>query len=139
MGVTMGQLLSLFRGCGAAELPGMETDVHKITIDELLKRTGSNIETGLSTSQVEAKRKESGYNALARPPPTPEWVKFCKNMFSGFAMLPWTGAILSFVAYAKHASSLEEPTEDNLYLGMGLTAVVTAVVTGIFSYYKESK
>merc|ERR1712242_174686 len=35
------------------------------------------------------------------------------------------------------ATAYEEPPDDNLYLGVVLTAVVT--VTGIFSYYQESK
>ena len=35
------------------------------------------------------------------------------------------------------ASAYEEPPDDNLYLGVVLSAVVT--VTGIFSYYQESK
>lgn len=35
------------------------------------------------------------------------------------------------------ASTVEEPSDDNLYLGIVLAAVV--IVTGIFSYYQESK
>lgn len=35
------------------------------------------------------------------------------------------------------ASTVEEPADDNLYLGIVLSAVV--IVTGIFSYYQESK
>ena len=35
------------------------------------------------------------------------------------------------------ATNFEEPPDDNLYLGIVLTVVV--VVTGIFSYYQESK
>merc|ERR1719423_250246 len=58
-------------------------------------------------------------------------------MFSGFAMLLWIGAILCFIAYSIQASAFEEPPDDNLYLGIVLSAVVT--VTGIFSYYQESK
>ena len=58
-------------------------------------------------------------------------------MFSGFACLLWVGAILCFVAYSIQATAYEEPPDDNLYLGVVLTAVVT--VTGIFSYYQESK
>merc|ERR1711962_893933 len=58
-------------------------------------------------------------------------------MFSGFAMLLWMGAILCFIAYSIQASAFEEPPDDNLYLGIVLTAVVT--VTGVFSYYQESK
>ncbi len=38
-------------------------------------------------------------NCLTPPPTTPEWIKFLKNLFGGFAMLLWLGAILCFVAY----------------------------------------
>lgn len=49
-------------------------------------------------------------------------------------MLLWIGAILCFVAYSIQASTSEEPSDDNLYLGIVLSAVV--IVTGIFSYYQ---
>ena len=52
-------------------------------------------------------------------------------------MLLWIGAILCFVAYSIQASTSEEPSDDNLYLGIVLSAVV--IVTGIFSYYQVSK
>merc|ERR1711936_618948 len=52
-------------------------------------------------------------------------------------MLLWIGAILCFLAYGIQASAYEEPPDDNLYLGIVLSAVVT--VTGIFSYYQEAK
>merc|ERR1712180_502865 len=115
----------------------LEIDVHKITADELLKRFGTNLETGLTTAQAKAGLEEHGPNALTPPPTTPEWIKFCKNLFSGFAMLLWFGAILCFIAYSIQASAYEEPPDDNLYLGIVLSAVVT--VTGVFSYYQESK
>ena len=44
-------------------------------------------------------------------------------------MLLWLGAILCFVAYGIQATTMEQPPDDNLYLGIVLTAVV--VVTGI--------
>merc|ERR1712055_832790 len=115
----------------------LEIDVHKISADELIKRFETNLENGLTAAQAKAKFEQYGPNALTPPPTTPEWVKFCKNMFSGFAMLLWVGAILCFVAYGIQASAFEEPPDDNLYLGIVLTAVVT--VTGVFSYYQESK
>jgi len=80
---------------------------------------------------------EYGKNELTPPPTTPEWVKFCQCLFSGFACLLWFGAILCFLAYGIQATAYEEPPDDNLYLGVVLTGVVT--VTGIFSYYQESK
>merc|ERR1711887_140204 len=115
----------------------LEIDVHKVSSDELVKRFETSIENGLTAAQAKAKQEQYGPNALTPPPTTPEWVKFCKNMFSGFAMLLWIGAILCFVAYGIQASAFEEPPDDNLYLGIVLTAVVT--VTGVFSYYQESK
>jgi hypothetical protein len=38
-------------------------------------------------------------NALTPPPTTPEWIKFCQNLFGGFALLLWFGAALCFIAY----------------------------------------
>merc|ERR1711962_1947768 len=115
----------------------LEIDVHKITADELLKRFGTNLETGLTTAQAKAGLLKYGPNALTPPPTTPEWIKFCQCLFSGFAMLLWFGAILCFIAYSIQASAYEEPPDDNLYLGIVLSAVVT--VTGVFSYYQEPK
>merc|ERR1711892_74857 len=115
----------------------LEIDVHKVSVDELLKRFNTEVERGLTTEQAEKNLLEYGANALTPPPTTPEWIKFCQQMFSGFACLLWLGAILCFLAYGIPASAYEEPPDDNLYLGVVLTVVVT--VTGIFSYYQESK
>uniref|UniRef100_A0A3P8XDQ0 Sodium/potassium-transporting ATPase subunit alpha n=1 Tax=Esox lucius TaxID=8010 RepID=A0A3P8XDQ0_ESOLU len=78
-----------------------------------------------------------GPNTLTPPPTTPEWVKFCRQLFGGFSMLLWIGAILCFLAYTIQAVSEEEPANDNLYLGIVLSVVV--IVTGCFSYYQEAK
>jgi len=115
----------------------LELDVHKVEIDVLCKRFDTDITKGLTSSQAESNFAQYGPNALTPPKTTPEWVKFCKNLFSGFAMLLWIGAILCFIAYTIQATNYEEPPDDNLYLGVVLTAVV--VVTGVFSYYQESK
>ena len=77
----------------------LELDVHKVPIDELCKRFSTNLTTGLTPAQAKINYDTYGPNALTPPPTTPEWVKFCKNLFSGFAMLLWIGAILCFVAY----------------------------------------
>merc|ERR1711971_1320184 len=115
----------------------LELDVHRVEISELLKRFTTNIENGLTSAQAKIGNEEHGLNQLTPPPTTPEWVKFCQNLFSGFACLLWLGAILWFIAYSIQATAYEEPPDDNLCLGIVLTAVVT--VTGIFSYYQESK
>merc|ERR1711962_725586 len=115
----------------------LEIDVHRVSVDELCKRFTSNVADGLTDDQVKKGIAEYGLNQLTPPPTTPEWIKFCQCLFSGFAMLLGFGAILCFVAYSIQASAYEEPPDDNLYLGIVLSAVVT--VTGVFSYYQESK
>merc|ERR1712165_416159 len=115
----------------------LELDVHKIELEQLYKRFGTDYNNGLTTTQAQAGIEQYGLNQLTPPPTTPEWVKFCQNLFSGFACLLWLGAILCFLAYGIQASAYEEPPDDNLYLGIVLSAVVT--VTGIFSYYQEAK
>merc|ERR1712233_174619 len=89
----------------------LEIDVHRVSVDELCKRFNSNVGEGLTDDQVAKGIAEHGLNQLTPPKTTPEWVKFCQCLFSGFAMLLWFGIVLS--------------------------AVVT--VTGIFSYYQEAK
>merc|ERR1712141_202884 len=115
----------------------LEIDVHRVSVGELCKRFTSNVADGLTDDQVKKGIAEYGLNQLTPPPTTPEWIKFCQCLFSGFAMLLWFGAILCFLAYGIQASAYEEPPDDNLYLGIVLSAVVT--VTGIFSYYQEAK
>merc|ERR1711935_925539 len=136
--VTMGRGSGQKKGKDLNELKQeLEIDVHRVPVEELCKRFSTNIENGLTADRAKKGNELHGPNALTPPPTTPEWVKFCQNMFSGFAMLLWFGAILCFVAYGIQASAYEEPPDDNLYLGIVLTTVV--IVTGVFSYYQESK
>merc|ERR1712127_851505 len=115
----------------------LEIDVHKVGIDELCKRFSTTLDNGLTDAQAAKGLVEHGHNELTPPATTPEWIKFCRCLFSGFALLLWFGAILCFLAYGIQASAYEEPPDDNLYLGVVLSVVVT--VTGVFSYYQESK
>merc|ERR1712021_187869 len=136
--VTMGRGSGQKKGKDLNELKQeLEIDVHRVPVEELCKRFSTNIENGLTADQAKKGNELHGPNALTPPPTTPEWVKFCQNLFSGFACLLWLGAILCFIAYGIQASAYEEPPDDNLYLGVVLTAVVT--VTGVFSYYQEAK
>ena len=77
----------------------LEIDVHKVSVADLCKRFNTNVENGLTDAQHQKGLQEHGPNALTPPPTTPEWVKFCKCLFSGFSLLLWFGAILCFLAY----------------------------------------
>ncbi|ESN98833.1 hypothetical protein HELRODRAFT_94925, partial [Helobdella robusta] len=112
-------------------------DEHKIPLDLLQQRLGTNFTTGLTQAKAREVLERDGPNQLSPPKTTPEWVKFCKQLFGGFSILLWIGAILCFVAYFIVAATSEDPSKDNLYLGIVLTAVV--VITGCFSYYQEAK
>lgn len=115
----------------------LEMTEHKQEIDELLTSLETNMKTGLTSAIVARNYARDGPNALTPPKQTPEWVKFCKQLFGGFAMLLWIGAVLCFFAYGIRSVREEDPGKDELYLGIVLTAVV--IITGCFSYYQESK
>merc|ERR1712015_477548 len=94
-------------------------------------------DSGLTMARHAEVMARDGPNALRPPKTTPEWVKFCKQLFGGFAMLLWIGAVLCFFAYGIRSINEKDPAMDELYLGIVLAFVV--IVTGIFSYYQEAK
>lgn len=79
------------------------------------------VNQGLTTAQAKAIFERDGPNALTPPKTTPEWVKFCKNLFGGFSMLLWVGAILCFVAYSIEVSTEEDVLGDNVSLPFSFT------------------
>uniref|UniRef100_A0A4W4HB57 Sodium/potassium-transporting ATPase subunit alpha n=1 Tax=Electrophorus electricus TaxID=8005 RepID=A0A4W4HB57_ELEEL len=115
----------------------VDLDDHKLSTEELQRKYGTDLSRGLTHTRAEEIFARDGPNALSPPPVTPEWVKFCKQMFGGFSLLLWTGAVLCFIAYGIQAAIEDEPSSDNLYLGVVLSVVV--FITGCFSYYQESK
>lgn len=70
---------------------------------------------GLSPEKARETLARDGPNALTLPPTVPEWVTFCKHLFSGFSALLWAGAILCFVTYGIQAHlHRESATKDNV-------------------------
>ncbi|KFV49868.1 Sodium/potassium-transporting ATPase subunit alpha-1, partial [Tyto alba] len=112
-------------------------DDHKLSLDELHRKYGTDLSRGLTPARAAEILARDGPNSLTPPPTTPEWVKFCRQLFGGFSLLLWIGAILCFLAYGIQSVMEEEPNNDNLYLGIVLAAVV--IITGCFSYYQEAK
>uniref|UniRef100_A0A8C7ZQH9 ATPase Na+/K+ transporting subunit alpha 2a n=1 Tax=Oryzias sinensis TaxID=183150 RepID=A0A8C7ZQH9_9TELE len=112
-------------------------DDHRLSLEELGKRYGVDLARGLTSSRAAEILAKDGLNALTPPPTTPEWVKFCRQLFGGFSILLWIGAILCFLAYSIQVATEDDPLNDNLYLGVVLAAVV--IITGCFSYFQEAK
>lgn len=69
---------------------------------------------GLTNARAAEFLLRDGPNALTPPPTTPEWVKFCRQLFGGFSILLWIGAILCFLAYAIQAATEDDPAGDNV-------------------------
>lgn len=68
----------------------------------------------MTSEQAKAVLARDGPNALTPPKTTPEWVKFCRQLFGGFAMLLWIGGLLCFFAHGITAASAEEYDNDNV-------------------------
>uniref|UniRef100_A0A665VTK4 Sodium/potassium-transporting ATPase subunit alpha n=1 Tax=Echeneis naucrates TaxID=173247 RepID=A0A665VTK4_ECHNA len=153
---------------GGKDLDDLKKEVpiteHKMSVEEVCRKYNTDIVQGLTNAKAAEYLARDGPNALTPPPTTPEWVKFCRQLFGGFSILLWIGAILCFLAYAIQAATEDEPAGDNvtalthektkysphlsffllslcfplqLYLGIVLSAVV--IITGCFSYFQEAK
>uniref|UniRef100_A0A3Q0T634 Cation-transporting P-type ATPase N-terminal domain-containing protein n=1 Tax=Amphilophus citrinellus TaxID=61819 RepID=A0A3Q0T634_AMPCI len=118
------------------EVPIVRT-LFRTTLHLSLPLSPAGVLPGLTNARAAEYLARDGPNALTPPPTTPEWVKFCRQLFGGFSILLWIGAILCFLAYAIQAATEDEPAGDNLYLGIVLSAVV--IITGCFSYFQEAK
>ena len=114
----------------------LEMDEHQLKIEELFDRYQVNASNGLSSDQVREKRLEYGENCLTPPKSVPEWIKFCKQLFGGFSLLLWFGAVLCWVAYLITYSTHQDANKENLYLGFILAVVV--ILSGVFSYVQVS-
>jgi len=115
----------------------VEMTEHTDPASKVLADYGSDMNKGLTEAEVKKRIERDGYNELTPPKTTPEWIKFCRNLFGGFSTLLWVGAILCFIAYSIETISNDDPVEDNLYLGIVLSTVV--IVTGCFQYFQEAK
>ncbi|XP_062848814.1 sodium/potassium-transporting ATPase subunit alpha-3b isoform X2 [Trichomycterus rosablanca] len=126
---------------GGKDLDDLKKEVplteHKMSVEEVCRKFQTDIVQGLTNAKAAEFLVRDGPNALTPPPTTPEWVKFCRQLFGGFSILLWIGAILCFLAYAIQAVTEDDPAGDNLYLGIVLSAVV--IITGCFSYFQEAK
>lgn len=115
----------------------VDIDDHLISLDELCARYETDAKLGLSQSQVARSLEKYGPNSLTPPQTESEWKKFCSQLFGGFSLLLWIGAILCFIVYGIQLSTIENVLPDNLYLGLVLTIVV--LLTGCFAYLQERK
>ena len=89
-------------------------DEHTIPLEELCARYGTDPERGLPTKKAAETLEADGPNELTPPEATPEWIKFMRQMFGGFATLLWVGSILCFIAWGIEVSRSDDPPPDNV-------------------------
>jgi sodium/potassium-transporting ATPase subunit alpha len=87
-------------------------DYHKVPLDELYQRFGTHPGTGLTHAKARENLERDGPNTLTPPMTTPEWIKFAKQIFGGFSVLLWCGALLCFLAHTAETSTTEDPNDD---------------------------
>ena len=96
----------------AAERAGVFDDEHLLPTEDLASRLGTCLEAGLGEDEAGKRLARDGPNRLTPPTKLPEWLKFLKTLFYGFAGLLWSAGILCFVAYAVQAASLADDDEE---------------------------
>lgn len=114
----------------------LETKDHLISIQRLCDKLNTHILDGLSTNEAEKILLTKGRNALSPPKVTPEYIKFLKCLFSGFAILLWACSGLCFILWAIEIL-LNHEKEGIQWFGVVIIGII--VVSGIFAYVQENK
>ncbi|XP_053987982.1 sodium/potassium-transporting ATPase subunit alpha-like [Hylaeus volcanicus] len=114
----------------------LSTRDHLIPLKQLCEKLNTNLITGLTEQEANDALLRDGPNALTPPKVTPEYIKFIKCMFHGFATLLWACSALCFLLYG--ISMLIEGTGGgNEWLGFIIAAI--CIISGVFAYIQESK
>ncbi|KAJ8923101.1 hypothetical protein NQ315_001654 [Exocentrus adspersus] len=111
-------------------------DDHLISIDELVKRYGTDVDTGLEEQVASDLLELNGPNLLVAPPTTSKYIILMGYLFGGFNVLLWMGAILTLIGFG--ISFTQEGSAANiepLYFGCILVAVI--MFSGFFGFYQE--
>ena len=106
-------------------------DDHKLSVEQVVAKYDSHLSQGLTRELAQIRLARNGPNSLTPPKQVSEFYKFAKHLFSGFSNLLWAGTTLCLAAYAieRHVN----------HITLGLVLALVVIVTGLFSYYQESK
>lgn len=104
---------------------------HKIPLEEFEVKFGTNMKTGLTSEEAEARLLKNGPNKLSEKAGTHWSILLLRELVTPFAILLWIGAILTFVAFAIGNDA------SNLYLGFILVIVIC--ITGFITFYQTLK
>lgn len=114
----------------------LTTKDHMIPLAQLCVKLNTDATNGLTEKQAAEILLKVGPNALTPPKVTPEYIKFIKCMFHGFAGLLWACSILCYILYG--ISMATQGSGDGVeWLGLIITAI--CIFSGVFAYKQESK
>ena len=108
-------------------------DEHRIPLEELCYRFGTNIEAGMTTEGALKRNLEEGDNKLPEKKKTPGWILFLVEISNWFSIMLWIGSILCIITYIIQPG----PNLPNLYLGFILIFVI--LLTGTITYMQGAK
>ena len=114
----------------AEQFKGM--DSHRIPLEELFERTGTDPTNGLRDDQVGQLLAKYGLNKLAEKKKTPWYLKFLKELTNFFALLLWVASILCIIAYA-----IDTTDPSNLVLFFVIIFVI--FFTAVLTYLQNAK
>lgn len=114
----------------------VETRDHIIPIHRLCEKLRTDVDRGVSSEVAEEVLREHGPNSLTPPKLTPEYVKFFRCMFEGFAALLWICAFFCFIIWALEVHY--EMHSEGIHW-FGLIIIGICLISGIFAYVQESK
>ncbi|EAR95708.2 Na,H/K antiporter P-type ATPase alpha subunit family protein (macronuclear) [Tetrahymena thermophila SB210] len=104
----------------------MKRDEHKVDLDSLVKRYGTDLKLGHTQQRAEQLNVELGDNKLTEKGKTSPIIVFLKELSNPFAIMLWVASIFCFITFYY---SPEDPS--NLYLAIVLIIVIfiTAIIT----------
>jgi len=107
-------------------------DEHKIELENLVKRLGTDLKVGLSTSVANERLKDFGKNVLKERMKVHWSIKFLREFTSLFAIMLWIACLLSFISYAMLPS---DPS--NMFLGV--VVAIAVLVSGSAAFFQNAK
>lgn len=105
---------------------------HHGSIEQILRRLGTDADHGLSLVDVEKRLLKFGHNRLTPPPRTPRWRQFLRHFTDFFSLMLQFAAMLCFLAF------ITEPDEP-MHLSLGIVLYVVVISTSLFSYLQQCK
>jgi len=109
-------------------------DEHRIGINALAQRLGTNLETGLTVEAARAAHAKHGDTSLTKSEIVTWYCLFLHELTGFFSLLLWFGSFLCFIGYG-----IQEDKTDRANLWLGIVLGVVVFLTGVFSYMQTSK